>query len=248
MPITQRTDYYTAYSALELIIVNNVGLLPTTGLITGVSTDVRNLIQTCFNQATFYVNGLQRNLSDRIASFTLTTLLDWDLDFILDMDFQYIEDVQSIYIYNNSTSSYEPILKYKTPSSFISQCLPTVMTSSGLPTTYTIVEGKYLWLYPRPDLLYTLKIRYKRLPVKIASYSGNSNFENDFDHILTTLSTAFFWLAKEENELAAIWLNMGNAMLKKRLASISLPSPLSAGNTVNKQNKPYADPFIEADE
>jgi hypothetical protein len=245
---TIRTDFFTSYADLEKVILNNIGKLHSSGVVTSTPTSIRLMAQDCFNMAVVHANGIQeaRNLSNKIAAYTLTVLYDWDLDLITDLNLQYILDLQSIHLYNNSTSAYS-ILKYKTPSSFIAQCLPNIMVSSGVPKLYTLIEGRYLWLYPRPDLLYTLNIRYKVLPAKIINYTGNSPFENEYDYILTSLATAFFWLNIEEIELGNIWLQIANSLLTKKAVSMSLPVPMDPSSSATEalRSKPYTDPMVD---
>lgn len=77
--------------------------------------------------------------------------------------------------------------------------------SSGLPTTYTI-DRPNVRLWPTPDAVYSLQLRYYRKPLTMTASQG-TEIDEDYDGVLVSYALARCF--RRENDLEAAQFHMG---------------------------------------
>lgn len=107
-------------------------------------------------------------------------------------------------------------------------------TTSGVPTHY-VDHGSYFELWPIPDDVYPLFMRYTRFPVDLSSDTDTSALDNK-DHLIIALSTAMCLDEIMEDEQAVRW----SQIYKRRLGNAKL------ADHSHEDWRPRARPFNRA--
>lgn len=136
-------------------------------------TDVRNkLDDTSFDSTLLkeFINDAQRYLTNKHqwrfmeGNYQQVTVAD-DFDYTLNAD---VETVETLRYTAPDNEEKDLTGDYIEPSEFDYKYPDPAADNSGKPHTWTIKEGELL-LYPKPDAVYTLDIRYQKLPTELSA-------------------------------------------------------------------------------
>jgi len=246
-----RSDFYTPYSTLEQLVLLNIGKLYPVGVESTPNFD-RLMCQSFINTAIHYINTsftIKNHKDLKVQSATDITSGIYTLDIINDCGIEYKTHLDLLYIYKTTDNRFKSPLKYVTPKIYLASYLPIIDDSTNTPSTWTIFEGRYLYFYPKSDGTYPLYFVYDKLPPNFINYTGNSPFENEYDNIIITIATGFFYLAIEEIEIGKAWVDIGNAMLNKKTLTFTVPSNMQSKHQVSSasSSKTWTDPSVDED-
>jgi hypothetical protein len=246
-----RSDFYTPYETFEQLVLLNTGKLYASG-ISGTPNFDRLMCQSFINTAIHYINTSFTVINNKNVLITSGTPINsgvYYLDLINDCGIEYETHVDLIYIYKTTENKYKSPLKYVTPKIYLASYLPIINDSTNTPSIWTMFEGRYLYFYPKSDNYYPLYLVYDKLVPNFINFTGVSPFENEYDSIIVTIATGFFYLAMEEIEIGKAWVDIGNAMLNKKTLTFSIPSNMAMKHQISSasSSKTWTDPSVEED-
>lgn len=100
----------------------------------------------------------------------------------------------------------------------IDRSVPT----SGIPTNYAI-DGNSLHLYPTPDNVYSLELRYWKLPALMVADTDSPTIADDYCDMLIYWAINRCYAAEDDSQTAAYWMQQYNTRLAEFSADVKFP-------------------------
>ncbi|MBS1863008.1 MAG: hypothetical protein JSS68_15005 [Actinobacteria bacterium] len=161
----------------------------------------RPLVRTWLNQAQRRV-VLESNLRTQDESATVTTEVGKSA-YSLPSDFARIID-----LHNPTTQELLTPIDIKS--------LDALPASTGLPYSY-VISGTNILLYPTPDAVYSLSLRYWRLPEDMVSDSDTPEVPAQYQELLIAFAMKKAFLREDDPQMAQTWeVQFEKGMLKLR--------------------------------
>lgn len=99
----------------------------------------------------------------------------------------------------------------------------TSPAANGRPDTYALA-GSTLVLYPTPDAVYNLQLRYWQLPALMAADGDTPSLPADYHRLLVYYALQRCYECEDDAELAQYWQGQWAAALRDMAADVKFPS------------------------
>lgn len=95
--------------------------------------------------------------------------------------------------------------------------------ASGVPRYYAI-DGQNLHVYPTPDNVYPLELRYWKLPAQLVADGDTPTIPADYHALLVFWALKRCYAAEDDPQTAQYWEQQFNTMLAEFSADVKFPS------------------------
>jgi hypothetical protein len=116
----------------------------------------------------------------------------------------------------------------------------------GVPTHYNVdIENQRLWLYPIPDGVYTLSVRYLKLPSEVSNASSSLFIPAQYHHVVASGVESLVWQLDEDLQSASAANQRYEAGIQRMIDKDNMTSDFQPIMTSTSGIVDYSDPFLE---